>query len=54
MRKTLTPHFTDLFTDFEINTDCLVVYVDDCSTDFSKIRSQNSIPVASEVIVKNS
>ena len=53
-RKTLTPHFTDYFTDFEKNTDCFAVYVDDCSADFSRIRSENSIPFASEVIVKNS
>ena len=53
-RKTLTPHFTDFFTDFEKNTDCFAVYVDDYSAGFSKIKSQKSIPVASEVIVKNS
>ena len=26
MRKTLTPHFTDFFTDFEKKTDCFAVY----------------------------
>ena len=25
-RKTLTPHFTDFFTDFEKKTDCFAVY----------------------------
>ena len=27
-RKTLTPRFTDFFTDFEKKTDCFAVYVD--------------------------
>ena len=28
-RKTLTPHFTDFFTDFEEETDCFAVYINE-------------------------
>ena len=39
-RKTLTPRFTDFFTDFEEKNDCFVVYKPDGSI---KVRKKYSI-----------
>ena len=42
-RKTLTPRFTDFFTDLEEKTDCFAVYVREALSLFNMTRTQSAI-----------
>ena len=44
-RKTLTPRFTDFFTDFEKKTDCFAVYF----LIYSSTNQRNLVPTASRL-----